>query len=296
MTIVMMFTFLYLPHVFVLSLFHEPFPRSAAATMILSESAVIVSLIAESFLTEHQVVDIFDITLLSRTKRIPGLKKRVETMIKAARIMDIDDAGNRRLGRHIYNPYLKFKVGIRMGVYFILELPLCLIPVVGTGMFLAMQGEFVIMPRPEKDTDEKTAYHLGPLCHYRYFQLLGWDDKQKYQFIQRNRFRYWLFGLVHVSLQLIPVASIFFLFSTGTGAALWAVDYEKRMWSEQNLERGQPGADWSPSDDEEEEGVDREEADDETPVSTVMKKARVLVEGAEGPAHDGWKRFKIWRR
>lgn len=296
----MMFTFLYLPHVFVLSLFHEPFPRSAAATMILSESAVIVSIIAESFLTEHQVVDIFDITLLSRTKRIPGLKKRVETMIKAARIMDIDDDGNRRLGRHIYNPYLKFKVGIRMGVYFILELPLCLIPVVGTAMFLAMQGKSLIpvvrIPQREKILMKKIAYHLGPLCHYRYFQLLGWDDKQKHQFVQRNRFRYWLFGLVHVSLQLIPVASIFFLFSTGTGAALWAVDYEKRMWNEQNLERGPPGADWSPSDEVEEEGVDREEADDEVSVSTAMKKTRVVVEGAEGPAHDGWKRFKIWRR
>ena len=34
-------------------------------------------------------------------------------------------------------------------------------------------------------------------------------------------------------LQLIPVASIFFLFSSATGAALWAVDFEKRLWEEQ---------------------------------------------------------------
>ncbi|KAF8254101.1 hypothetical protein K440DRAFT_517260, partial [Wilcoxina mikolae CBS 423.85] len=230
-----MFTFLYLPHVVILSLFHEPFPRSAAATMILSESACIVSILAEAFLTEKQIVDVFDIVLLSRTKRVRGLNKRVEAMIRAARILDVDENGDRRLGTHIINPYVKFREAVRIGCYFVLELPLCLVPVVGTALFLCLQG-----------------YHLGPLCHYRYFQLLGWDKATKKAFVKRNRFRYFLFGLVHVMLQLIPVASIFFLFSTGTGAALWAVDYEKRNWKETTA-GGRPG--WSPEEEEDESEV-----------------------------------------
>jgi hypothetical protein len=135
-----MFTFLYLPHVFVLSLFHEPFPRSAAATMILSESAGIVAILAEAFLTEKQIVDVFDIVLLSRTKRVRGLNKRAEAMIRAARILNVDENGDRRLGTHIISPYVKFREAIKMGCYFVLELPLCLIPVVGTALFLCLQG------------------------------------------------------------------------------------------------------------------------------------------------------------
>ena len=139
-TVFFMFAFLWLPHVFVLSLFHEPFPKSVAATMILSEAAAIVAIVAEAFMTEKQIVDVFDIVLLSATKRVPGLSNRIETMVKAARNLDMDENGHRRLGAHKVNPYQKFKEGLKMGVYFVLKLPLCLIPVVRTSLFLCMQG------------------------------------------------------------------------------------------------------------------------------------------------------------
>ena len=145
-----MFAFLWLPHVFVLSLFHEPFPRSAAATMILSESATIVALIAEAFLTEKQIVDVFDIVLLSGTKRVPGLNKRAEAMIRVTRDLVVDEDGRRRLGDHRLSPYMKSRESVRIGVYFILELPLCFIPVVGTAVFLCLQGVhlFTSVPSP----------------------------------------------------------------------------------------------------------------------------------------------------
>ncbi|KAA8903595.1 hypothetical protein FN846DRAFT_953899 [Sphaerosporella brunnea] len=215
-----MFAFLWLPHVFVLTLFHEPFPKSAAATMILTESATVVAIAAEAFFTEKQVVDIFDLVLLSGTKRTSGLNRRAEAMIRVTRDLVIDEDGNRKLGEHRVSPYVKFRDSLRMGLYFILELPLCLIPVFGTAVFLCLQG-----------------YHIGPMCHYRYFQLLGWDKRTRRKFIRRNRFRYFLFGTVHMCLQLVPIASIFFLFSTGTGAALWAVDFEKRLWTDQGARR-----------------------------------------------------------
>jgi hypothetical protein len=108
--------------------------------MILSESAGIVAILAEAFLTEKQIVDVFDIVLLSRTKRVRGLNKRAEAMIRAARILNVDENGDRRLGTHIISPYVKFREAIKMGCYFVLELPLCLIPVVGTALFLCLQG------------------------------------------------------------------------------------------------------------------------------------------------------------
>lgn len=142
-TVGFMFTFLWLPHVFVLSLFHEPFPKSAAATMILTESAGIVAIVAEAFMTEKQIVDVFDIVLLSATKRVRGLNKRAEAMIKATRDLEMDESGDRRLGAHRVSPFVKFKEGLKMGAYFVFELPLCLIPVVGTALFLCAQGTYL---------------------------------------------------------------------------------------------------------------------------------------------------------
>ena len=141
LTVVGMFALLWLPHVVVLGLVGSPFPRSAAATMILSESATLVGLVAEAFLTEKQMVDVFDLVLLSRTKRLRGLGQRAEAMVGAARILDVDDAsGERRLGKHIVDPYVKFREGLKLGVYFVLELPLCLVPAVGTALFICLQG------------------------------------------------------------------------------------------------------------------------------------------------------------
>lgn len=40
--------------------------------------------------------------------------------------------------------------------------------------------------------------------------------------------KYKSFGIVTVLLELVPLASIFFAFTNTVGAALWAVDFEKR--------------------------------------------------------------------
>lgn len=82
----------------------------------------------------------------------------------------------------------------------------------------------------ERRTLISLGYHLGPLAHYRYIQLNGLSEIQKKKFISLNRWRYWLFGLVHVCLQITPVLSIFFLFTSAVGAALWAIEDQKRLF------------------------------------------------------------------
>ena len=98
----------------------------------------------------------------------------------------------------------------------VLFLPLNLIPVVGTPMFLIMTG-----------------YRAGPFQHWRYYKLLGFDKEERKAFIKKRQLRYTWFGTVALVLQLVPVLSMFFLLTTAAGSALWAVKMEKRRkWAE----------------------------------------------------------------
>ncbi|KAF8636253.1 hypothetical protein AX16_011023 [Volvariella volvacea WC 439] len=221
-TLALFFTFLWIPHMLILSLFHGPVLGASYATlMILSESSTVVSIIAESFLTEAQIIDVFDLVMLERTeKHTNGLTQKVQRMIGEKRVLGRIDRGGGEvdwvLGEHHVYPFLRFKDSAKASLLFVLELPLNFIPGIGTPLFLCLQG-----------------YHLGPLHHYRYTQLLGYDDAMRNAHIQHNRLQYSLFGLAHVTLQMIPVLNIFFLFATGAGAALWASKAEIRRWEEE---------------------------------------------------------------
>lgn len=210
LTLFLMFTLLYIPHLIVLKYFKSPFPAFNAMLMILSESATLVAFLAESLLTEFQLVDIFDIILLHPGPGTPfPVQRKLRWMVESARVVNPDGT----VGKHKLDPYLKFKESFRTGVYCLLALPLNFIPVVGWPLFVLVQ-----------------AYVLGPLSHYRWFQLMGWGDKRRRAFVKEHWWRYWAFGIAHVGLQMVPVASIFFLFSTGTGAGVWALEAEKRLW------------------------------------------------------------------
>ncbi|TFK73818.1 hypothetical protein BDN72DRAFT_761017 [Pluteus cervinus] len=222
-TITLLFVFLYLPHVAILALFGQMFPMYYAGIMILQESAGVVSILAEAFFTEQQIIDVFDMTLLERTGK-EGLRVG-EEMVGRVRVLErreVRENGARGewvLGKYRVYPYLKFKESFKCSVLFLVELPLNLIPVIGTPLFFLLQ-----------------AYHLGPLHHYHYFQLMGWDDATRKEYIRQNRWKYIAFGLVHVLLQLIPVFNIYFLFSTGAGAALWASKAEGKRFEEDGRE------------------------------------------------------------
>ncbi|TGZ77667.1 hypothetical protein EX30DRAFT_343891 [Ascodesmis nigricans] len=193
-----LFFFLYLPHVLVLSFFHGPLAWVNAAFMILSEGATLIAIIAEAFMTEPQLIDTFDTIFVSNG---------FSYLVRRCRVVGPDG----QLGEHKVYPYLKWQQSGRMTFWYILELPLNFIPVIGWPLFLSLQ-----------------AWHLGRWQQLRYWQLLGYGEKERAMMVKRNRAGYWLFGLVHVLLQLVPVLSIFFLFSTTTGAGLWALEAERR--------------------------------------------------------------------
>ncbi|KAI5843910.1 hypothetical protein DFP73DRAFT_578798 [Morchella snyderi] len=218
------FTFLYLPQVAILLFFNGPLAFVNAAILCLSEAAAIITFVAENFMTEEKIVETFDGVLLTEAEKLhAGLRLHIYGLIAGCRELHLgSDAALEKLGRHKESPYLRFS--LRLTVEFILELPLNLIPLVGPPLFIVLQG-----------------YHLGPLSHYRYIQLAGLPASQKKKFIAINRWRYWLFGLVHVMLQITPVLSILFLFTSAAGAALWAVEDQKRLWAGTDAAGVDPG-------------------------------------------------------
>lgn len=88
-------------------------------------------------------------------------------------------------------------------------LPLNLVPIVGTVLFIIAQGK-----------------RTGPGWHARYFQLKGMGKPQRDDFVQTRTGAYTSFGLVAVLLEMVPVVGVLFAFTNTVGAALWAADME----------------------------------------------------------------------
>lgn len=100
-------------------------------------------------------------------------------------------------------------------IRYLMYLPLNFIPVIGTVMFVLLQGK-----------------RVGPTAHSRYFQLKGMSKQRKEEWIEKRRGAYTSFGTVASLLEMIPIAGIIFAFTNTTGAALWAADLEKAVGSD----------------------------------------------------------------
>lgn len=196
-----LFVWAYLPQVAILHIFHGPAAWVNAAVLVLGEGQVIIALLFEAFLVDETLVDIFDSVLINE-----GL----EDLVSQARTLDPDAEGPvKMLGKPtksaIYSPF-----SLRQIIEFIIFLPLNFIPLVGVPIFLIVTG-----------------FRAGPFHHWRYFKLLGLSKKERNQYIRRRKMKYTWFGTVALSLQLVPVLSMFFLLTSAAGSALWVVQMEK---------------------------------------------------------------------
>ena len=89
-------------------------------------------------------------------------------------------------------------------IRYLLYLPLNFIPVIGTVVFIILQGR-----------------RRGPAAHQRYFQLKEWSSRQREIHIEQNQGGYTAFGIVSFLLEMVPFANILFAFTNATAAALW---------------------------------------------------------------------------
>ena len=200
-----------------LALFHGKLAWVNGAFLVLGEGAAIVALLFEAFFVDETLVDVFDAVLINEGYR---------DLIATSRILDPDGKDPvKQLGKPttsaIYSPF-----SLRQILEFIIFLPMNLIPVAGTPMFLLVTG-----------------YRAGPFHHWRYFKSLDLTKKERQAFIKQRQLKYTWFGTVALLLQLIPVLSMLFLLTTAAGSALWVTKLEaKRRALEDEPEDGQARA------------------------------------------------------
>ncbi|CAI9634574.1 hypothetical protein GT037_004192 [Alternaria burnsii] len=200
---VLMFAVTYIPQVALLTLFNGPLAVFTTVLLVLSESSTIFSVLSKNFLIDEALIDTFDSTLVSRNQT---------TLVSKERQVKSGNDPVAKLGKLVTKPFAKFAPSaiIRYFMY----LPLNFIPIVGTVLFVILQGR-----------------KFGPTAHARYFQLKQMKKQEKERFIEQRKAAYASFGIPAVLLELIPIAGIFFSFTNTVGAALWAADMEQGVQS-----------------------------------------------------------------
>lgn len=196
---VFMFTFTYIPQAAILALVNGPLAIFSTIVLVLNESSTIFNAISKAFIIDDALIDTFDGVLLAQN---------LTNIVSEGRQIKSGTDPISKLGKIIKKPFARFtpQAIIRYFMY----LPLNFIPVVGTVMFVFLQGK-----------------KLGPTVHTRYFQLKGMKKSQRDEFVERRQAAYTSFGVPAVLLEMIPFFGIFFAFTNTVGAALWAADIEK---------------------------------------------------------------------
>jgi len=195
----LMFLVAYVPQAAIMAFTSGPVAAVSAALLTLSESSTLINLLSRTFLIEDALVDTFDGTLLSRD---------CTNLVEEGRQVKAGGDSIARLGKLLKSPFAKFTPNAI--IRYVLYLPLNFIPVVGTIIFIILQGK-----------------RVGPAGHARYFQLKEWSKRQREVHIEENRGGYTSFGVAAFLLEMIPFANLIFTFTNTVGAALWAADMEK---------------------------------------------------------------------
>ncbi|KAF2000543.1 hypothetical protein P154DRAFT_465737 [Amniculicola lignicola CBS 123094] len=210
-----LFFWTYLPQVAFLALFHHNGSAWVNGTfLVLGEGAAIVAILFEAFLVDESQVDVFDAVLVH---------KGHDDLVRQSRPVSEEHLNNPVLclGKptqpSVYGPF-----SFRQIAEFVILLPLNFIPYVGVPLFLLLTG-----------------YRAGPLQHWRYFKLRGFDRKQRNAFAKRRRLQYTFYGAVYLFLQLVPVLSMFFLLTAAVSSALWAADLETERRQQEARIQGQ---------------------------------------------------------
>jgi hypothetical protein len=126
-----MFIFTYLPQLAVLAFLNGPLAALTTILLTLSESSTLISVLSRTFLLQDALVDTFDGALLARNQAAVVAEGR---QLKAGNFND--PVG--KLGKLLKSPFEKFTP--KALVRYVMYLPLNFIPVVGTVVFVLLQG------------------------------------------------------------------------------------------------------------------------------------------------------------
>ncbi|PWY91037.1 hypothetical protein BO70DRAFT_358475 [Aspergillus heteromorphus CBS 117.55] len=199
-----MFFFTYVPQAAVMAITSGPLAPVSAALLVLSESSTITTFLIRSFYLADALTDTFDGTLIEEGQ--DALVSQDRPVVPHGKAAD----AIARLGNTFKGPLERFRP--RNLLRSLLLLPLNCVPVVGTAVYVYIQGK-----------------QFGPDAHERFFQLKGWKGKEVDEWVTKFRGAYTGFGMASFALEMIPFASIAFAFTNTVGAALWAADMERAI-------------------------------------------------------------------
>lgn len=124
-----MFTLTYLPQLAVLVFVNGPLAVFTTVLLVLNESSAIINVISRTWLLQDALLDTFDGTLIAR---------HGAGIVSEGREIRPGSDPMAKLGRILKSPFGKFSP--KAIVRYIMYLPLNAIPVVGTFIFIILQG------------------------------------------------------------------------------------------------------------------------------------------------------------
>lgn len=124
-----MFFLTYLPQLGIMIFVNGPLAVFTTVLLVLNESSAIISVISRNFLLQDAILDTFDGTLVD---------KNATGLLKEGRELRSGSDPIQRLGKVMKNPFKRFSLDslVRSVIY----LPLNFIPVVGTVVYILIQG------------------------------------------------------------------------------------------------------------------------------------------------------------
>ncbi len=170
-----MFIFAYLPQLAVLVFVNGPLAAFTTILLTLSESSTLINILSRTFLIQDALVDTFDGVLVA--KRQTGIVAEGR-QIRSGNFRD----PIAKLGKLVKSPLERFSP--KAIIRYVMYLPLNFIPIVGTVLFVLLQGRT-----------------RGQSCHtrvgtfiiietsadcFQYFQLKGWNNSQKQEWLKEN--------------------------------------------------------------------------------------------------------------
>lgn len=130
--VIVMFLFTYLPQLAVLVFVNGPLAAFTTILLVLSESSTLINILSRTFLIQDALVDTFDGVLVSRHQT--GILAEGRE-VKSGNFND----PIAKLGKLVKSPFEKFTPTAL--VRYVMYLPLNFIPVVGTVIFVLLQGK-----------------------------------------------------------------------------------------------------------------------------------------------------------
>lgn len=126
-----MFTFAYLPQLALMVFVDGPVAVLSTGLLVLSESSTIINMVAKTWILQDALLDVFDGTLVS---------KNATDLVTEGRELKSGSDPMAKLGKVLRSPFERFSP--KAILRYIMYLPLNFIPMVGTVVFVALQGEF----------------------------------------------------------------------------------------------------------------------------------------------------------